>query len=617
MKALSSIIRTFIFCFLLTIFIGNIAYGETQKRLNYLGLLVNGTLEEKLDQIFSLIKKYYKKKNYEKVIEIYQEIPPFLPLKSEENLIIARSFLNIGEPQKAIKFADKVISLRLITEICCQARLVKIEALSIMGKKKQALKEINALKKTFCGKEFKDEIKVILYYLNQLKLKALASIPEKTIKNVLGELYKGKVFYLIKQKKPNLALKNAFIWINLYGNYNKGSELLFKIAETYFSMKKFEKANILYELILTEWGTQKEAIFSTFRMYQIAYQKIKIKELIPRKMIDDLIFYIELLKKKYPEEKITQEAHFFELKLFLERKNWYRLKKNALSFFLKYPKSPYTKKAKFYYCQANFNILQDFYKHHAIKKIFNLVKEEESYLEKAKCGNVYFFMGKLNWDYHFWLASTYYFIKSYENKPTQNILPQTLLYLSVLAEEEGNKEIYPLIFSTLEKKYGKIFAQNPWFCYLKALTEVEKGSQKADIWLKKALSLNLPKDYKEKLLRIFRNWALKRKQYQKALNYTLNKEFNPSPEDFILLLACTFSNAPEVFEKTLKVAEKMYPRNFQIKWLAAYFYEKTGKIKIADKFWGEIASGNSYESALAQNYEKFKIFLETAQKLAF
>ena len=95
------------------------------------------------------------------------------------------------------------------------------------------------------------------------------------------------------------------------------------------------------------------------------------------------------------------------------------------------------------------------------------------------------------------------------------------------------------------------------------------------------------------------------------------KGFTPSPDDLVLLLSWTFSEDPEVFEKALKVAEKLYPKNLQIQWLAAYFYEKSGNIKMANKLWQEIASANSYEGILARDYEKFKEFLKRAQKLAF
>jgi len=617
MKGLFLALRQFLILWCLLFFLTRPCHAETQKKLNYLGLLVNGTLEEKLNQIFSLINSYYKNKEYEKVIEVYKRLPPFLPLKSQENLMIARSFLNVGEPQNAIKFADKVISLKLITEVCCKARLVKIEALSVLGKTKEALQEIKALNKTFCAKEFENEISSILYYLGKASLRKLESIPPEVVKSVLEEIYRARVLYLIKQNKLDQALKDAFVWLNIYGDYKKGSELIFKIAEAFLSSGQTDKANTLYELIITEWKTQKEATFARFRLYQIAYQNIKIKELIPQKMIDDLIFYIELLKKKYPEEKITQEAHFFELKLFLQYQNWYKLKKEALNFFTRYPEGPYTKKAKVYYCKANFNILENLHKHNSIKKIIQLVKTEENYLEQAQCGNIFYFMGKLYWDYHFELASTYYFIKAFENQPPKRLLPKNLLYLNVLAERQGEKDLFPLLFSYFEKNYGKGLVNSPWFCYLKALVEVEKGTKSADIWLKKALNSKLDSVHKVKLLRVFRNWALKRGEYEKALSYTLTDGFNPSPEDFILLLAWTFSKDSTVFEKTLKVAEKLYPKNFQIKWLAAYFYEKNGKIKQANKLWQEITSGNSYESALARNYENFKKFLKKAQKLAF
>ncbi len=657
---------------LFSLFLFNIPCSAKSQKLNYLGLLVNGTLEEKLNQIFSLMQTYYQKGDYEKVVEVYQQLPPFLPLNSEENLMIARSFLYMGEPQKAIKFADKILSLHLNTEVCCRARLVKIEALAIMGKTKKALQEIKALNKTFCAKAFQNEVKVILYYLGKTEIKKLAGRSPEVVKSMLDEIYQVRIMYLLKQKNLNQALQEAFIWLNIYGNYKKGSGLLFKIADAFFKAGQIEKANTLYELIITEWESKKEATFAKFRLYQIAYQRIKIKELIPQQMIDDLLFYIRVLKKKYPQEKITQDAHFFEVKLFFQYKKWRKVKKVASEFlsrypkspynkkvekyyalanyyilrdfyqklpakdvakfvrskksfletsveyFVRHPKSPYARKAKVYYCKATYSILKNFYNKEALTKMLNLFKKKQIFLEKADCGNVFFFIGKIHWKYHFRLASTYYFIKAYEHKPPKKIMAKTLLYLGVIAIDEGEKNIATLLFSELEKNYGKILGNSPWYCYLKALFEVEKGNQDADIWLKRALNSELDLAYKEKLLKTFRNWALKRGEYEKALSYTLTKGFNPTPEDFILLLACSFSKDPVVFEKALKVAEKLYPKNFKIKWLGAYFYEKTGRIKQANQLWQEISSaGNEYENIVARNYEKFKKFLKEAQKLVF
>jgi len=158
-----------IFCVLFIFFIDR-TYSEQEKppqKVKYIEALLNETLKEQVQKILSLMEKYYKEKNYEKVIQTYKLLPYFLPLSTKDYLIIARSYLNIGKPKEAIQFADKIISLKLMTETYCQAKIIKIQSLILLGNTKSAIKEIQRFKNTFCGSAFADDIKVIEYFLTK------------------------------------------------------------------------------------------------------------------------------------------------------------------------------------------------------------------------------------------------------------------------------------------------------------------------------------------------------------------------------------------------------------------------------------------------------------------
>jgi len=99
---------------------------------------------------------------------------------------------------------------------------------------------------------------------------------------------------------------------------------------------------------------------------------------------------------------------------------------------------------------------------------------------------------------------------------------------------------------------------------------MQKDLEKDEYYLNLTLNSSLPKEFKEKLLRYFRDKAIALKKYNnlKKYNkakYTNNPFFRAKVEDYIILLIETFYTDKPFFEKTLKSAKNKFPENPKIK----------------------------------------------------
>jgi len=306
-----------------------------------------------------------------------------------------------------------------------------------------------------------------------------------------------------------------------------------------------------------------------------------------------------------------------ETQIYFEEKNYEKAYNSIIYFLDHYKKSPYLPQIYKFYCKVIYQFLENFYRRGEIEKILNIEKKEKQRLRIASCGDIFYWLGDFYLNYNFYTLASYYFIEAQENNLKSKLRAKSFLKITFLAWETGEKNIFYELFEFLEKKYGKLLKNEPIYLYVKAIFEVNKNFKKAEKILYAALRSNLSDTYKSILLRIFRNKALELNKIEKAIKYTKNKYFNPEPEDYILLLTKTFSKNKELFEIILESAKRKYPDNLEIKWLEAYYLEKKGDIRNADKLWEEMSEGNYYANELAKSYKKMKEFIQKSQKLVF
>ncbi|PMP97349.1 MAG: hypothetical protein C0169_03260, partial [Thermodesulfobacterium geofontis] len=440
---------------------------------------------------------------------------------------------------------------------------------------------------------------------------------DKTLtKNVLGELYKLRGFYFIRKGELKKAEDDFFTFINVYGSYKEAPELIYQLAEAYFK-KDEERAKIFYELIITNWDGTKEALFSKFRLYQIAYEKVLIKELLPEKTKQDLISFATLIKSKYPEEKIAEEASFIIVKVSFENKNYFLARKNAIEFLRTYERSSLIETVKTYYCESISSLFKEGLEKKNLSLIVKLEGEDKDLFKKTKCGEAYYTLGDIYLDYNFYTKASYCFIKAYELGGKKDFIPKVLLKLGLLALEDRDIDLFNQIFIFLEKnRYGEL-KKDPYYFYLKAFYEAQKNLGSGEYYLNLAINSSLPEKFKEKLLKYFRDRALYLRQYYKALAYTNNPFFGAKADDYVLLLLETLFADKTVFEKTLEYAKEKFPDNLKIKWLEAYYLEKQGNIKASTEMWKDLTKGDSLESEIAKSYEKMRNIIERIHKAIF
>jgi len=572
---------------------------------------------KKAEELVKQIKNTYNKRLYEKVEELLKDLPPDFSLTPEENLIVAESLLKSGSPEKAIDFSEKVISVKKGTTEACVANLIKNKALIIKGNYKEAKINLKAFLESYCEEALKNEAKVLLYFMKELSSDEFKKIDKNLAKRVLGELYKLRGFYFVKKGELKKAEDDFFTFINVYGTYKEAPELIYKLADAYFNKGEREKAKAYYELIITNWDGTKEALFSKFRLYQMAYEKILIKELVPEKTIQDLISFATLIKSKYPEEKIAEEASFTIIKVNFENKNYLSAKKSAIEFLKAYEKSSLAEMVKNYYCESMGFLFEEDLKKGNISSIVKSEKEDKEFLEKTRCGKAYYALGDVYFNYNFYSKATYCYIKAYELGGSKELISKILLKLGLMALETENMDIFDDIFTLLEKEKTEEIKNDPYYFYLKAFYELRKNFKNGEYYLNLAINSSLPENFKEKLLRYFRDRALFLREYNKALAYTLNPFFKAKAEDYILLLLETFYNDKTTFEKTLEYAKSKFPENSKIKWLEVYYLEKKGNIKDSEKLWEELTKGDSLENELAKSYEKMREFIERTHQTIF
>lgn len=605
--------------FLITLIKIYLCFSQEPKSLKFLPLISNKTEEEQIrkqevEKVLEIIKTAYTEKNYEKVIELSKKIPPDFSLTPEENILMAESYLNTGYPENAINFSDKVISVKIGTYQACLANEIKIKAFIVKGDYQNAQKQLKDILDSYCEENFKNEAKALFYFITKSQE---YGIDKNLLKKTAGELYLIRGTYFLNKDNFKRAREDFFTYINVYGMYQEAPELIFKLAEAYFKKADIEEAKTLYELIITEWDGSKFAFLSKFRLYQLAYEKILVKELVPQKTKQDLLSFITLIKNRYPEEKIIEEANFWEIKMYFEDKNYLSSKKYALEFLSSFKDSPFYESVKNYYCESVTNILENAYQRENWGEILNVEKEDRENLKIYKCKSSLYTLGKIYLNTNFLQRSVYYLIRAYEIQGDSKLNPYILLNLSLVAFETGEREIFEDLFSFFLTKYSKEISNEPFYFYLRCCYEINKNFNSAKSFLKIALNSSLSDDHKNYLLKIFRDKAIELKNYEEALSYTESPLFKARAEDYFLLLLYSFDTKPNFFEKVLEIAKKKYPENSKIKWIEAYYLEKKGDIKFSSKIWEELKKGSYLENELAQSYEKMKELIDRSHQILY
>lgn len=581
------------------------------------GLILNATQETAVDEkLLSELDRAYKIRDYEKVIQIYQKLPPRAKLPAEELYKIAESFFQTGHLERARDLAERVIGLRRGTSLACRAQFLKAKALFVDGKEREAQKIIQGLKGTFCEDELKEELSALGYLLFGRKDLAVEG---KVLKRTFEELGRARFSLHLKQGKLKEAEKAVFDYLNLSGDYLSGRYFFFKLAEAYFNRGDLLSAKRYYQLIITEWDHTKEAFLSKFRLYQIAYERATVKDLLPQKTIEDLLMYITQIKNKYPEEPIAESALFLSIRIFFDRKDWERTRERAKEFLSLYPESQSKTQALSYYCNATSSLVPLWFLRGDTGRLLEISEQEKELLEESKCGVFYYSVGSEFYKYKLWEMSAYFLLKAYGLPLPDNYQPDYFLKLASLADERGDYATFEELIKIIEKKWGKALGNYPEFLYLQFRRAIKVDPDRANRILSELWKTPLSTALKEDSAQILFLRYIEDKKYNLAHSVLRTYLFASGTENYLILLYETFQRDPKLFETILEEAKRRFPEDPRIIWLEAYHSERKGDLSKVRELWKKLEEkeGKDFERELAQQYEVMKKLVDRARNLIF
>lgn len=574
-------------------------------------------LYKKDEQLLEEIKKAYEQRNYDKVSFLAKKLSPFFTLRPEESLLIAESLFLTGHLKEASEYAQKVITVKRGTLEACKAELIKYKAFIVAGKGETIKSELKNFLGSYCEEIQKKEAKVLLFYLKSLTQKEISDVSLSFVNRVIRELYKVQINALLNEGKLEEARNKVFYYINVYGTPEEASELMLKLAESYFKKGEKEKAKTLYEVIITFWDQGKPALISKFRLYQIAYEKVALKELLPQKTKEDLLNFISQIKFRLSGEPIAEEANFLEIQVLKEIKNYKLARKSALEFIKNFPQSLNITKVKEMYCEIMNQIFNEEVEKENFTTVLSLENEDREILKYTNCGEPYYVLGDAYLKYNFLTAATLNFIKAFETGVKKETKPFLFLKASFVALETKEYQIFELLFRHLLSLGEKSITKDPLYFYLITFYEGKNDPEKGERYLNQVLGSNLPPTFKQNVLSFLFREALAKQKFSKALSYLKNPYFKPDNKDFALLLLETLGKNKTVFEETLALAKKSYPEDYTISLIEAYYLERQGKLKGAEDLWRKLTKGPTYQGELARIYEKTKHLVEKAQELVY
>lgn len=601
--------RFFILLLFLLLWKAHFLFSQTSTDLKkYLDFQKLGIPRE--DEVVKNLRKLYAVRDFAKVIEEYEKLGPFIKITPEDFLKIAEAYFYRGYPDKAIDLAERAQSLKRGTFLYCEASILKIKALLVLERNREVEKNLEELKGTFCEERVADKMQLLEKFLKY-------KFVDKE-KDFLKEFYEAKFNFFLLKGKLEEAENIAYEFLNLTGEYRRGKDFFFQLAEAYFKLEKIDKAKKYYQLIITEWDLTKEAFLSKFRLYQIAYERAKIKELLPPRTIEDLLMYITQIKTKYLDYKeLVEEASFLEVKVNFERKNWEKARELAKEFIKAYPQSKYLSEIKKFYCEASFLLVPQYFLSSRIKPLMEIANNEGEYLKKSACGDFYYALGREFFKYRLYGLSLNYLIDAYDLKLAPENEPDFYLKLTYLANFYGEEEIFKLLWEKLNTKYSTKVKDDSLFLYLNAKVTMERDLGMSLAIINKIPDIEDTTSLRRELYYMALLKAIKERRYLVAYDILKTSNYGADFGDYILILSATVDKAPDIFEKVLKEARNKFPDNAEIKFFEVYYFEKKGDLKRIKEIIEGLSNKRDYFSAFAQQQKKLEELTKRIQDIIY
>ncbi|MBX6423062.1 tetratricopeptide repeat protein [Thermosulfurimonas sp. F29] len=540
-------------------------------------------------------------------------------LAPEDLLLLARAYLDVQNPGNALFYAHLAEKKARKPGVICEARVIAARAYLLNRIHQKALLMARKILKDSCS----DETVALA-----LEILLEAGVPVREVQKYLAQnpnlkLYAPKIFkYLgdkfLSQGRLPKAERFYFRYLNLSGREEEAPPILLKLAEAAFHRGEVRRARLYYKLLATVWPHRDEAQFAKFRLYHLTYilrKRLGLPTLEQRKA---LIPIINELRRKHPENPITEEAQSFEIELYLEDRKPRKAFETALDFVQRYPKSGHLARVYRLLCEAENLYLSELFAQKNFSAILSLDRRYQKFARKATCGAHFYWVGKVYEHFYLDIVKDAYFLQAFEWGVPDAYQPE--LYLSLIEDALRERHLPEArdLLRTFVKKFP-FYAQHPRYRYLEASYWYSIGNYRrargilADLFKQKVGSASL----RQRILQTYLSLALTTKDIDLALQIISAPGFKTTDDDFAFLVQLALENQDYLrAKKILKMARKKFPDSTTLKWLAGVYYEKTGR-REALEIWRALASENSTEGRLAKGILRSLELVEAARKVIY
>ncbi len=555
----------------------------------------------------------------EKCVKILGPLSLSYELKPEDLLLLSRAYLDLKDLGNALFYARLVEKKARKPELICEARVIAARAYLKNKLRRKAIRQAREILQGGCS----DKI-----VAQALEILLETGLPPQKIQGYLArnpnlKLYAPKIFKylgdrLLAEGKLFEAEESYFRYLNLSGKEEEAPPIFLKLAEAAFHQKKLRKARLYYKLLATVWPHRDEAQFAKFRLYHLAYILNKRLGLPTLKQRKALIPIINDLRRKHPDNPITQEAQAFEIELYLEDKRPEKAFETAIDFVQRYPRSRHLSRVYRLLCEADNLYLARLFTEKAYSRILELERNYRKFASQATCGAHFYWVGKVYERFYLYTRRNYYFLRALEWGVPRSYRPELYLALTEAAlKEKRFAEARDLLEAFL--KEFPFYRKNPAYLYLEGLYHYQTGNlQRAGrIFERLVSSRDLPRALRQKVLESYLSLALATRNIDLALRILEAPDFNATDNDFAFLIQLALENEDYLrARRILNKARRRFPDSVTLKWLAGLYFEKTGREE-ALAVWRELASENSTEGRLAQGILKSLELVEAARKVIY
>ena len=559
----------------------------------------------------------FEKKEYDKVFKTLKPLLQETILPPEGLLILSKSSESKGLFDEALIYI-KLLRKHYPAYSRCEANLIEARIYERRHLIKRAMALAQGVVDGECSVPLKGQALSLLLRHGAPVEKLLPLIEQHpTVLRYNPEIVKILALYYLKKKDLKKAEQEIYKYLNYSGKEKEAPSLLFRLAEEYFSQHKYREARRIYELIFTSWPYADEAAFSKFRLYYMRYlfeEKIGHKTAHTRRR---LLAICKLLKKDFPKEPITEEAHALEIKLLLEDRRHEEALASIWNFLELYPRSAYLPRVYEVLCKASPVVDQKFLGQKDYLGLIGLHLDHKKAFKDARCGLHFYWLAQAYQKLNLFGEALLSLLKARDfgvAKPWEPNLLLNLVNLLLERQEEDDLELARQLLEDAEKRFPEL-ARTPYYLFLQGKLLFNRNRwPEALSPLQEAIKRTADEKLRTEARHRYLEALIKSGRFKDALAL-LKKEKNLDPLVLkrLALLALLYERLPLASKITEVLLEKS-PKDDEVLWLRALVLEKLGEGQKAEKIWKTLAQKDSLYAKIASGIVRASSLIEQTRR---